>query len=216
VSSPTGTLTDVILDESAVSTQDLGNAPGTLRPVASFAWSVPDDSSDACAHRLAEFLVGYPAQPGDRSPPTTDGEVLLTMRMLAEHFRFRSVPEGALLFKHTDKADTVFVVASGTLHLSGEFPQPNRPPVDESTVIDKALVVAGTILGDIAFAYGATYGYHARSGHGGCCVWHMSRRQVQELENVAPNLAISFWKIVARDMALYTVQHFGSAWAQAA
>jgi SulP family sulfate permease len=214
VASPasTGTLTDFILEENAVITD---NGPSGLRPVASFAWSVPDDSSDACAHRLAEFLVGYPSN-GSQSPPLcpADNEVLMTMRMLAEHFKFRSVPESALLFRHNDKADSVFVVASGTLHLSGEFPQPNRPPADESSVTDKAAVVAGTILGDIAFAYGATYGYHARSGHGGCCVWHMSRRQVQELENVAPNLAIAFWKIVARDMALYTVQHFGSAWAQ--
>ena len=30
-----------------------------------------------------------------------------------------------------ERETEVFVVASGTLHLSGEFPQPNRPPAEK-------------------------------------------------------------------------------------
>merc|ERR1719265_1026417 len=120
------------LDSDTASAPDGPSATSLLHKVASFAWSVPDSGSDACASRLAEFLMDYRGH-------SEKGEVLVTMRMLAEHFIFRSVQEGKTLFRHIDKADTVFVVASGTVIVSQVYPQPDRNP--PTTPKDRGTVV---------------------------------------------------------------------------
>ncbi|CAE8735966.1 unnamed protein product [Polarella glacialis] len=175
---------------------------------------------------LLQYVEGFGHSTGADGRPSPSSNDVAAARALVPHFDRLELNVGDYLFRQQDPADALFIVAAGGLRLTcpANYEKSHgtsraqvawvdtghsreRSPSDASE--HEEAIGVGAIVGDTAFFACHSCGLDAFAASGGCTVFRISRRRLEELELSNPSAVVLLQKVILRDLTQLQVQHLG-------